>query len=101
MLVEIDPEAAAPNGPMAVAVSASDEVRELTRDIGMERLRRLVRAIAADLAGADDRPRAIELVGAINRLIEAAGFALEGEATNAPSPAATQAKPRGRSAAAS
>jgi N-acyl-L-homoserine lactone synthetase len=100
MLVEIDPEKAAPNGPMATAVSASDEVRELTQEIGIGRLRRLVQAIAADLAGAADRPRAIELVGAINRLIEAAGFSLEG-GDDAPSPAALAPKQRGQSTAAS
>jgi acyl-homoserine lactone synthase len=100
MLVEIDPEKAAPNGPMAAAVSASDEVRELTQEIGIGRLRRLVQALAADLAGTGDRPRAIELVGAINRLIEAAGFSLEG-GDDTPSPAASAAKPRGQATAAS
>jgi acyl-homoserine lactone synthase len=100
MLVEISPEKAAPNGPMAPAASASDEVRDLTREIGVTRLRRLVQAIAADLAAADDRPRALELVGAINRLLEAAGFSLEGS-ENAPSPAVTAATRRGQSTAAS
>ncbi len=101
MLVEVDPDRAAPNGPMASPVLPSDEIRELARDIGVERLRRLVRAIALDLAGADDRPRAIELVGAINRLIEAAGSTLEGE-QEASLPARTpKTKSRGRTASAS
>lgn len=101
MLVEIDLEKIAPTGPMATAASASEDVLELAREIGTERLRRLVRVIAAHLAGTDDRPRAIELVGAINRLIEAAGFTLDGE-VEAPSPAPPQPeKRRGRSASAS
>ena len=100
MLVEIYPDKVAPNGPMVSAVSASDELRELTREIGATRLRRLVQAIAADLAGAEDRPGAIELVGAINRLIEAAGLSLEG-AENAPSPAVPAATRRAQSTAAS
>jgi acyl-homoserine lactone synthase len=101
MLVEIDPSVAAPNGPIAAVDSASDEVLELAAEIGMEKLRRLVRVIAANLADVDDRPRAIELAGAINRLIEAAGFSLEGE-EDAPAPSpVSAAKARSRTASAS
>lgn len=101
MLVEIDPERAAPKGPMATPVLPSDDIQDLARDIGMERLRRLVRAIASDLAGADDRPRVIELIGAINRLLEAAGFALEGDQEPALPARTPEATPQGRTASAS
>jgi hypothetical protein len=77
MLIEIDPARVAPSGPMASPVNPSDELRDAVGAIGVEPLRRLVRALAADLAGPDDRPRAIELVGAINRLIEASGLSLD------------------------
>jgi len=100
MLVEIDPEKITPNGRMATPVSASEDVLELAREIGTKRLCRLVRVIAENLAGTDDRPRAIELVGAINRLIEAAGFTLDGE-VEASSPVPPQATPRGQSTVAS
>jgi N-acyl-L-homoserine lactone synthetase len=78
MLVEIDPHQAAPKGPAEAQISPSDDVREIMAAIGAGPLRRLVQAIARDLAGDGERPRAIELVGAINRLLEAAGFGLEG-----------------------
>lgn len=101
MLVEIDPERAAPKGPMAAPVLPSDDIQDLARDIGMERLRRLVRALASDLAGADDRPRVIELIGAINRLLEAAGFALEGDQEPALPARTPETTPHGRTASAS
>ena len=73
MLVEIDPA-----GPAFARISASEDLREIAAAIAPAQLRALVRALSQDLAG-DDRPRAIELVGAINRLIEAAGLRLESE----------------------
>lgn len=90
MLVEIDPAKAAPSGPALARVSASEDLREIAAAIAPAQLRALVRALSQDLAG-DDRPRAIELVGAINRLIEAAGLSLESEE------APTQAPPFVRS----
>jgi len=79
MLIEIDPDKVAPNGPMAKPVSSSQEFADLVAEIGVEKLARLIRALSQDLAGAgvEDRPRAIELVGAFNRLLEAAGAGLE------------------------
>lgn len=101
ILVEINPENAAPNGPMAAPVLPSDDIQDVARDIGTERLRRLVRAIASDLAGANDRPRAIELIGAINRLLEAGGFALEDNQEPALPARTPEAPPQGRTASAS
>jgi hypothetical protein len=46
-----------------------------------------VRALSRNIAGAEDHARAIELVGAISRLLEAAGVSLESEATAAAPPA--------------
>jgi len=62
MLIEIDPDGMT---PAATPVSPSDEVREIAAAIGAQPLRALVRAMSQDLAG-EDRPRAVELVGAIN-----------------------------------
>jgi acyl-homoserine lactone synthase len=91
-LIEVDPENAAGNAKPA---SASQEFADLVAEIGVEKLARLVQALSHDLAGArlEDRPRAIELVGAFNRLLEAAGAGLEDAAaegmTTLPSPAAS------------
>ena len=74
LLLEIDPAGSAPS-----RVAASEDLREIAAAIAPAQLSALVRALSQDLAG-DDRPRAIELVGAINRLIEAAGLSLESEA---------------------
>ena len=82
MLIEIDPDRIAPAGPTLARVSASDDLREIASAIPPAQLRALVRAISQDLAG-DDRPRAVELVGAINRLLEAAGLSLESESAPA------------------
>lgn len=81
MMVEIDPALIAPSGAPATKPSASDELREVAFAIGAANLQALVRALSQNIAGADDRPRAIELVGAINRLLEAAGLSLEPETT--------------------
>jgi acyl-homoserine lactone synthase len=99
-LVEIDPQSLSPNGLAAPVLSPSIVMQDLARDIGVDPLRRLVRALAAEIAGDGDQPRAIELVGAINRLIEAAGFSLEGDEAAA-SAASHATATAGRSAAAS
>ena len=90
VLVEIDPEAVAPGGPTASHVSLSAEFSDLVAEIGQEKLSRLVRALSRDLAGnaVDDRPRAIELVGALNRLLEASGSRPEESGRTAPTPSA-------------
>lgn len=105
MLVEIDPFRIAPKGPRASAVSPSPELREVVAEIGADKIRGLVRAMARDLAGAEveDRARAIELVGAFNRLLEAAACGLEdledecesGGGSDAP-PAETEWRASGR-----
>ena len=79
MIVEIDPEALVPPGSAGVRISASDALREAVSQIDAAHLRTVVRALGQTIAGAEDRPRAIELVGAINRLLEAAGVSLEPE----------------------
>jgi acyl-homoserine lactone synthase len=81
MMVEIDPALIAPSGPPATKPSASDELQKVALAIGATNLQALVRALSQNIAGVDDRPRAIELVGAINRLLEAAGLSLEPETT--------------------
>lgn len=83
MLMEIDPDKVAPAGPTLARVSASDDLRDIVAAIGPTQIRALVRALSQDLAG-DDRPRAIELVGAINRLIESAGLSLEQDKDQSP-----------------
>lgn len=77
MLFEIDP-ARTPT-IAAPAPEPSEHVRAIAGEIGVERMRRLIRAIAAEIAGADmeDRPRVIELVGALNRILEACAAGLE------------------------
>ena len=100
MLVEIDPQRVSPNGPAAPVLAPSIVMQDLARDIGVASLRRLVRALAVEIAGDGDQPRAIELVGAINRLIEAAGFSLEGDEAAASSASHATAT-ASRSAAAS
>jgi acyl-homoserine lactone synthase len=89
MLVEIDPEKFS---PVATPVSASADLREIASAIGARRLRALTGALAANLAG-DDRPRAIELIGAINRLLEAAGFGLEEATGSSTAPPASPPAP--------
>ncbi len=80
MMVEIDPAALAPSGTPATRPTASDELRDVALAIGAANLQALVRALSQNIAGVEDRPRAIELVGAINRLLEAAGVSLEADA---------------------
>ncbi len=101
MLFEIDQARTDGNGPTARPVLASAQLRDLVAEIGFEPLRRFVRALASDLGGTEDRPRAIELVSAINRLIEAAGASLEGEAGGQKVAAPQELQQRTRPAAAS
>ncbi|MDP3738681.1 MAG: acyl-homoserine-lactone synthase [Hyphomonadaceae bacterium] len=79
VLIEIDPFRVASKGPLASAVSPSPELRDVVAEIGADKIRALVRAVAHDLAGAEveDRARAIELIGAFNRLLETAACGLE------------------------
>ena len=94
MLIEIDPDGMT---PAATPVSPSDEVREIAAAIGAQPLRALVRAMSQDLAG-EDRPRAVELVGAINRLLEAAGLNLDRDEPASSAPVRAGNGPRTASA---
>jgi acyl-homoserine lactone synthase len=96
MLVEIDPAGPPPSTP-----TVSDDLREISASIEPAALRILVRALARNIAGDADRPRAIELVGAIARLLEAAGVPLENEPGEASTPQPLASSPRSRTASAS
>ncbi|MBI1361166.1 MAG: hypothetical protein GC155_12895 [Alphaproteobacteria bacterium] len=75
MKFEINPAAT----PMPSPPPANlDSVAGIIADIGADNLFRLVRAMSAQIAGAaiDDKPRALELLGAFNRLVEACGATL-------------------------
>jgi len=76
MLVEIDPGKLPRSDPSRP--TPSETFRDIVSDIGIERVKLLVAALAEDLTGAapEDRPRAIEMVGALARLVEAAGVNL-------------------------
>lgn len=93
MLVEIDPAATAASGPTAKPITHSRDVADLVAEIGSEKLARLVRLLSRDLeeTPADGRPRAIELIGVFNRLLEAFGAGLEAHGGD------TSALPRRRS----
>ena len=58
----------------------SPALRDSLLDIGAERLGNLAHLIAAQIGDLDDRPRNIELVGAIARLFESAGLEIDGDA---------------------
>lgn len=75
VLVEIDPEKFTPAGTQA---SASEDFPEIARAIGSRPLRALVAALSQNITG-DDVPRAIELIGVVNRLLESAGIELEAD----------------------
>lgn len=100
MLVEIDPAIAAPAGPAAARISATEDLKEIALAIGAANLQALVRALSENIAGSEDRPRAIEMVGAINRLLESAGLSLEPEQDEA-APQASAQQDQARRAAAS
>lgn len=93
MLVEIDP--ARTPMPQPSTASPSAEVRELVTAIGPGMLHRLTRALSLDLAGShsEDRPRAIELIDAFERIVEAASQT-EDKPTIAPSQPAPASRPR-------
>lgn len=84
-LVEIDPGKLPPLS--AERPKPSETFRDIAADIGIARVRSLVVALVNDLAGGapEDRPRAIEMLGAFSRLVEAAGVSLDdaGEPANA------------------
>lgn len=90
MLFEITAEQTAVRGPASQSIQTSAELRDLASEIGFDRLRRFARALAEGIAGADDRPGAIELLGAINRLIEAVGLSLEGGVADSGHPPSSQ-----------
>lgn len=100
MLVEIDPAIAAPAGPAAARISATEDLKEIALAIGAANLQALVRALSENIAGSEDRARAIEMVGAINRLLESAGLSLEPEQDEA-APQASAQQDQARRAAAS
>jgi N-acyl-L-homoserine lactone synthetase len=77
VLVEIDPRRLPPTAP--VRPMPSETLRDIVADIGVDRVRRLVTALADDLAGAaiEDKPRAIEVLSAQAQLVEAAGISLD------------------------
>lgn len=100
MLVEIDPAIAAPAGPAAARISATEDLKEIALAIGAANLQALVRALSENIAGSEDRARAIEMVGAINRLLESAGLSLEPEQDEA-APQVSAQQDQARRAAAS
>jgi acyl-homoserine lactone synthase len=77
MMFEIDPGKVPM--PAIPAAAPADSVTQVVEDIGVKPLQRLVRAIALEVAGAgfEDKARAIELIGAFNRSLEACGSSLE------------------------
>lgn len=79
MLVEIDPVGIAPAGPASTAIVAPDDLRDMADALGSHRAGALIRTLSLAIAGADDRPRAIELTGAIARLFESAGLPVDSD----------------------
>jgi N-acyl-L-homoserine lactone synthetase len=79
-------------GTMLVEVGANDvsagasrpvapaELQGLVESLGASRIQTLINILASAIVDTADRPRSIELVGAIARLFEAAGFATDNEA---------------------
>lgn len=90
VLCEIGSDSEAAQGPAALPLPTSGELRDLVAEIGFDRLRRFTRALASGIAGAEDRPGAIELLGAISRLVEAAGLSLEGQTSGQSAAASPQ-----------
>lgn len=77
MLVEIDPAQLALPGPAIPSNVAPDDLRDLAELLGATRVAALIRSLSEAIAGTENRPRAIELTGAIARLFEAAGFVID------------------------
>jgi N-acyl-L-homoserine lactone synthetase len=101
MLVEIVPDLIAPSGAMTKPPSPSSEISDLITAIGADRLTHLLKTLCRDIVGAqvEDRPRAIELMLAFNRLLETAGAGLalseideSGAARRAPGPSVSLAR---------
>lgn len=68
-------EAVAQSAPETLRPSA--ELRDALEGIAPAQWRQVIRSLAAEIAATDNRPQNIELVGAIARLFEAAGIAIE------------------------
>jgi len=104
MLVELDPAKLPP--PTATSAKPSPALSDALDAIGASRLRRLIHALSAELSVAptDEPPRAIEMLGALNRLLETVGAGIEDDGQNAaqPTPFAAAsnetARPFGRAA---
>jgi acyl-homoserine lactone synthase len=75
MLVEVDPRASDGKAPASLTVTLSHEISDLIAEIGPQKLDRLIRALSQELvlASVGEQARAIELVAAFNRMLEAAG----------------------------
>jgi N-acyl-L-homoserine lactone synthetase len=78
-LIEIDPTRFAPSRQANPAQAAPDDVRDLAEVLGASRVAGLIGALSQAIADVGDRPRAIELVGALAQLFEAAGFPVDAE----------------------
>jgi acyl-homoserine lactone synthase len=77
MMFEIDP--ARTPMPVPQIPAPAEEVVGVVDEIGVEPVQRLIRAFASQIAGAgiDNKARAIELIGAFNRILEACGSSLD------------------------
>jgi hypothetical protein len=77
MLVEVGANDVSAGASRPVAPA---ELQDLAESLGASRIQTLINILASAIVDTADRPRAIELVGAIARLFEAAGFATDNEA---------------------
>jgi len=76
-LLEIDPIGYAPKGPATPTLVVGDDLRDVAEALGADRVAVLVRMLSQAIASTDDRPRAIELTGAIAQLFETGGFPVD------------------------
>jgi N-acyl-L-homoserine lactone synthetase len=90
MLVEIDSRHAAPARAPALRQTEADTLRDIAERLGPARLRQLTDILLDRLAGADDRPRAVELESAMARLFESAGVTLGAAASPGMAPPGTE-----------
>lgn len=90
MLVEIDSRDAAPALTPALRQAEADALRDIAERLGHARLRQLADILVDRLAGADDRPRAVELDSAMARLFESAGLTLGAAASPGMAPPGTE-----------